>query len=473
MLAVRCAEKVPSETEQISAEFLRGQGVPRGMWGLDMGQIQSLGDFLNMMRRRIVLIMGAVLLGTAVSILWTLAQPRMYEAVAVAQIESPAVRDTAAAAPPQADTGVEHRLRLLEQRLMARDNLVAMIERYGLYDNTDQSMGLKVSSLRENVRITQITDPNAAYGVSRVPTGMMIRVDDSSPEVAAAMANDFLDQLVSLNRDRRSSAAEQNLTFFQAEAARVEAEMSALEARIAAFKEDNADFLPQGITAQREELATLKTTQLELEQKLIELDATRTRQRAEALERQTTLLRQQQKLIDTRIAEIEANIDSAPEVDRQYGILTRQLDQLKEQYGVITRRATEAEMGQQLTEQDQFERIEVLENALVPENPVSGSRKKMIALGAVLSLVLGMVAAFLLEALNPVIRTPAQLERQLNVKAVIAIPKLTTQQGRRRKTLLWTTVLAIVLAALWAGWGVLKEAVTALAGMIAGRMRRA
>ncbi|MEZ5714966.1 MAG: chain-length determining protein [Paracoccaceae bacterium] len=438
-----------------------------------MGQIQSLGDFLNMMRRRIVLILGAVLLGTAFSVLWTLGQPRIYEAVAVAQIENPAVRDTGAAAVAQGDSGVEHRLRLLEQRLMARDNLLAMVERYGLYGDTDLSAGLKVSTLRESVRITQITDPNAGFGGARVPTGMMITVNDTSPEVAAAMANDFLDQMVSLNRDRRSSAAEQNLTFFQSEAARVEAEMSALEARIAAFKEDNAAFLPQGITAQREELATLRTTQLELEQKLIELEATSTRQRAEALERQTTLLKQQQKLIDSRIAEIEANIASAPEVDRQFGILTRQLDQLKEQYGVIIRRATEAEMGQQLTEQDQFERIEVLENALVPENPVSGSRKKKVALGAVLSLILGMGVAFLLEVMNPVIRTPAQLERQLNVKAVIAIPKLTTEQGRRRKKMLWATALAILLAALWAGWAVLKEALTVLGGMIAGRMRRA
>ena len=437
-----------------------------------MGQIQSVGDFLNMVRRRIVLIIAVVLMGTAFSVWWTLGQPRIYEATAVAQIESPAVRDTGATA-----TGVtssaDHRLRILEQKLMARDNLIGLVERYELYTNTDFSMGLKVATLRESVRLTQITDPNAGFGASRVPTGMMITVTDASAEVAAAMANDFLNQLVSLNRERRSAAAQQNLEFFESEAARVETEMSVLEARIAAFKETNGPYLPAGVEAQRSELGTLKATLLDLEQKLIELDASRTRQRAEVIERQSVLLRQQQELIQQRIDEIEANIASAPEVERQFGTLTRQLEQLQEQFSVITRRATEAEMGQQLTSQDQFERIEVLENALVPENPVSGSRKKKAALGGFLSGVLGVALAVLLEIMNPVIRTPTQLERQLDVKAVIAIPKLTTQQGRRRKRLIWVAALAALLALIWAGWGVLKDGAGALIGVISGRMRRA
>lgn len=437
-----------------------------------MGQIQSLGDFLNMMRRRIVLIVAMVTMGTVFSLWWALGQVRIFEATSVAQIESPAVRDTGVATPG-ANASVEHRLRLLEQQLMARDNLAGMVDRYGLYASTDFSVSRKVSTLRESVRIAQITDPNAGFGAARVPTGMMITVTDTDPETAAAMANDFLDQLVWLNRERRSSAALQNLEFFGAEAARIEAEMTALEARIAAFKEDNAPYLPQGVAAQRDELGTLRSTLLELEQRLIELDAGRTRQRAEVIERQSNLLRQQQALINQRIAEIEANIASAPEVDRQFGVLTRQLDQLQTQYTEITRRATEAEMGQQLTSQEQFERIEVLESALVPENPVSGSRKKKVALGAFLSLVLGTALAFVLDILNPVIRTPAQLQRELGVKAVIAIPKLTTQQGKRRKRLVWAAALAALLALLWGGWNMLKEAAGALVGLISGRMRKA
>lgn len=432
-----------------------------------MSQIQSLGDVLNMIRRRIVLIVAVVVLGTAFSVWWTLGQPRIYQATAVAQIESPAVANPGTTGAPGANS-VDHRLRILEQQLMARDHLSAMVERYALFEDNGMSAGLKVATLRDAVRITQITDPNAGWGAQRVPTGMMITVNHSSAQTAAAMANDFLDQLVRLNRERRASATRQNLEFYETEASRVEQEMSALEAQIAAFRKRNAPYLPDGLTGQRDELGTLKSTLLDIEQKLIELDASRTRQRAEVIERQTLLLREQQALIQSRIDEIEDAIARAPEVERQFAILTRQLDQLQAQFVIITRSATEAEMGQLLTSQDQFERVEVLESALVPENPVSGSRKKKVALGAFLSGVLGFALAFVLETLNPVIRTPAQLEKQLKVKAVVAIPKLDRPGARGRTRLLLVSILAALLAL---GWGLADVIRQALGNMVNLRTR--
>ncbi|MDQ2093162.1 GumC family protein [Rhodalgimonas zhirmunskyi] len=437
-----------------------------------MGQIQSLGDFLGMLRRRLWLIVAIVIAGVAFTIWWTLGQARIYEATAVAQIESPTIAATNTP-PTTQSNGIEQRLRIFEQKLMARDNIIAMVRKYDLYAGTGFSIERKVAALRESTRITQLTDPNAAFGQARVPTGLLITVSDSVPEVAAAMANDFLMQLVDLNRQRRSVAAEETLEFYKAEAARVEGQMSALETRIATFKEQNAPYLPEGVAAQRDELQTLKSTLLEIEQSLIELEATRTRQRAEVIERQSNLLREQQALIQKRIDEINGAIAAAPEVDRQFGILTRKLEQLQGQFSVINRQATEAEMGQLLTSQDQFERIEVLETALVPENPISGSRKKKVLLGGFLSGILGVGLAFLLETMNPVIRTPAQLERALDVKAVVAIPTLTTKGTRRNKRLFWMALLAAVLAALFAGWSLVKDLAQTVIDLVSRRTGQA
>ena len=59
---------------------------------------------------------------------------------------------------------------------------------------------------------------------------------------------------------------------------------------------------------------------------------------------------------------------------RDLSRLDRALDQLQEQFNVITRRKAEAEMGQRLETNQQAERLEVLERALVPDSPVSPSR---------------------------------------------------------------------------------------------------
>ncbi|WP_372611179.1 GumC family protein [Aquicoccus sp.] len=436
-----------------------------------MGQIQSVGDVLGLLRRHVMLILVVSFLGSAFSVWWVLNQPRLYEATAVAQIEAATVAD--AEGSPLAGTSADQRLRLLEQQLMARDNLVEVIERFGLYAETELSRSRKVAQLRESVRITQITDPNVPPGMTRIPTGMRIAVTHNDAEAAADVANHFLSQLVERNRERRSTAALRNLEFFESEAQRIEAEMAALEEQIADFREENARYLGEGISAQRDELGTLRSTLLEIEQRIIELESSRTRQRAEVIERQRALLEEQQALIEARIAQIEEAIASSPEVERQFGVLNRQLEQLREQYDIVTRRATEAEMGQLLESQQRTERIEVLENALVPENPVSGSRTKRAALGGGMSLVLGLAIAFLIEMLNPVIRTRAQLEQALNVKAVVAIPRLETPRQHRRRWVLLLSVLLALGAVLVLGWQVIRDAVEAVLGALQRRRTQA
>ena len=53
----------------------------------------------------------------------------------------------------------------------------------------------------------------------------------------------------------------------------------------------------------------------------------------------------------------------------------------------------------------------------------SGGKKLFLA-GAIGSVLLAFVLALFLDQLKPVVRTSAQLERQLGLRAVIALPDL-------------------------------------------------
>lgn len=432
-----------------------------------MGQIQSLGDFVSMVRRRFWFIALVVLLGTLGSIYWALGQKKIYEATAVAQIEAPTIVDAGGRAG--ASTSIEQRLRLLEQQLMARDNLLAIIKKFGLYSDAPVSQNQKVNTLRSSARLMQITDPNAGWGAARTPTGMLITVSDTDPEMAALLANEFLQGLVELNNRRQSAAASEQLSFFRAEQGQVEADIAALEQRIAEFKERNALFLPAGIAAQRDEMTELRSSLLALDQNLIELEASGTRQRASVIERQRALITEQQELIRSRIAEIEEAMARAPEVERQFSLLEREQEQLKAQFTAITTRASSAEMSQALESQNQFERIEVLETALVPENPISGSRKKKVIMGFMASGLLGLGLAFALELMRPVIRTREHLERHLNVKAVVAIPRIETPRGKKNKKLVRAALLVGLLALIPLLYGLLKDGLGGLLGLLQRR----
>ena len=110
-------------------------------------------------------------------------------------------------------------------------------------------------------------------------------------------------------------------------------------------------------------------------------------------------------------------------------------------------------MGQMLEDRQQSDRFEVLETALVPEVSASQSRRKLVAVGAVASLIAGLIAAFAAEMMNPALRSAAQMERVLGIQPVVAIPPVKSRRDRRGRGL---GVAALVLALGAALFGVLR-----------------
>ncbi len=410
-----------------------------------MGQFNTLDDILGVLYRRFFLIMGIALIGVALSLVYAARQPRVYEATAVIQIELSGIAD---ASPRAQDAGTQakYRLNLIEQQLMARGALEQMIRDLGLYADSDDPMAEKVGALRESVRIEQIIDPAAAWQPGAVPSGLTVTVRMGDPVQAAQVANSFLDKILEQSEARRRQQVDQTLDFFLAEEARVAGKIAALEERIAEFKRANAASMPAAQADLRRQLTALKQSELELDQQILSLKANAARVREDVLARQIQELEVQKQLVAERIAEAEAALAAAPEVERVLGGLERELSQLEEQLSVVTRRRAEAEMDKALEASQGTERFTVLERALVPEHAVAPSRKKIVALGALMFLGLGVGLAFVLEMLNPAIRTAQQLERALGITPIVTIPDLDQSRpgtGWRNRLLGLAMILAV------------------------------
>ncbi|MCT4554966.1 MAG: Wzz/FepE/Etk N-terminal domain-containing protein [Pelagimonas sp.] len=425
-----------------------------------MNQFQSFGEVLSGLKRRAWLILFVTFAGCLLSLSYALGQSKIYEATAVVQIEDARVPDQLAGATAAAEDAAR-RVRLIEQRLMARDNLVRIMEKHQLF-TTDPAATIneRIFAMRQAARIEQIVDATQSFAPGgNAPSGLLITVRLDDPQKAADLANELMQSVIDQSRDRSVSRARDTLNFFIAEEAQVLADINALEQRIAAFKSANAEQLPAGVSALRDQLSSLRDSDLDLDQQILTLETTSDRQREEVKDRRVALLREQKLLISERAAQLQAQIAGAPEIERELTALERQHTQLQEQYSVITRRKAEAGLGQALEDRQQTDRFEVLETALVPEYPVSRSRKKTAIMGGVASVILGIIAGFILELMNPAIRNAAQMERALGIRPVVAIPEVRGPRDRTRRGLSILGWVGGLMAMLYATYRYLGDAV--------------
>lgn len=430
-----------------------------------MGQIQSLAEFLSMVRRRRLMIVVISLAFLLSAMLVARFQAPVYEAAAVIQIETPTIEDTTDRGSA-IGSAAAHRVQMIEQRLMARENLAAIIDRHRLYENlTGLTENDKVALLRQSVRIQSITAAQQGFGSPPV-TALIIWAQLPFPDQAAAVANDLarsvLDQSASVQADR----TRQTLEFFQREEARVGVEIAAFEAQITAFKNLNVDALPDALTDLRLELGGLQTALRDQEQRLLEMERERealarntpirpiAQHRIEEISDQIAGLRAQSAALDARRTELEGAIARGPAVETELNTFTRREQQLQDRYSVITRRLAEAETSQRLEANQQAGRFEMLEPAMLPEHPVASSARKITAVGAAAGFAVAFGLAFLLEMLHPVLRTSERMVRQLELRPVIAIPQLENDSDRRRRMRIRLGSMILLAAALLVAMGV-------------------
>ena len=394
-----------------------------------MDQIQSLNEILNMLIRRIPVWGTIAVIGIVGSVFYAFSLPRLYETTAVIQIGNSQLSERVSSG--NTTPSLTQYLRKIEQRIMARDNLVQIIADHGLYsDNPKLSASDKVLQLRLATKIQQLIDPGQTWRPDATPSALTVTVRLGDPELAAQVTNDFVARVLEQNRSARRAQVDQAFTFFQNEEVRVGLAIAELDAQIATFKRRNAESLPEALAAQREMLVSLEDAKLVMDQQIVELTNSKDKFRKAELAQKLALAMDQRQLITDRRDVIQTAIDAAPQVEKEFNALKRTLKQLEDQYSVIAKNRSEAEIGRILETGAQGEQLSVLEKALVPEWPVSPNRKKIVAFGGLLSLVIAAIAVLVLEMLNPVIRTAAQLERQLQITPVITIPVVKTANDR-------------------------------------------
>lgn len=406
-----------------------------------MGQIQSLEEFISLLLRRRWLILVVTVLGALAAAVYAKSRPDTYETAAVIQVESAAVQG----AVDQQGRAAAETLQMIEQRLTTRENLTAVIERHGLYAGLPGlSLDRKINMLRTSITFQGIDSAaGQGYGQARNLSAIIVFARMGEAELAARVANDFAQGILDMSASTQRDRADLNVAFFREEVDRLGGDIARLEGEIAGYKNANAASLPALQDAKRDEMVSLdgdlrrlRQDRLALESEAAQINAKdglrETDRRAlEDIAARQAVLDSQISSSETRRAELEAALSTSPEVERVLGGYDRQLEQVQAQYDAAVARMAQAETDARLAERQQAERFTLLERAIVPEASMGGSNRKIAVAGAVASLIAAVVMAFVLDLMFPVVRTAAQMERQLDLRPVVSIPEVKPAQAKK------------------------------------------
>ena len=400
-----------------------------------MGPIQTLEDLIGLVRRRIWMILAVTVLGTLFAIWYAKTRPDVFETAAVLQVELPMVTDGGQA--PALPVNVLQLLTSIEQRLTTRDNLLALIDRHNLFADTPSlSLEDKVDAMRASIRFQSVT------GQSGTLSALIISARGGKADEAAKIANDLAQSVLDLGAEGKRATADASFRFFKDQEARLWTQLTGLEAEIASYRDANRGSLPGVREARQDESAQLDATLRTLDQEIAglrtedmqiralpTLRGTDRRRLDDIAQRISVLTAQRTPLAERKLA-LDATLGDTAEVERVLSAYDRQLRQLQDQYTVVSQRMAEAETALSLAANQQTERFSMLERAIIPAYPMGSGAKKIAIAGLIGSAGLALIMAFILDLLKPAIRTSAQMERELNLRPVVAIPDVSPRSRK-------------------------------------------
>ena len=399
-----------------------------------MGPIYTWQDFLDMTRRRLGVIMLVIILGCVGSLYWALGYVHLYRSSEVIQVEQPTINDELARSTVEGSSA--RRLQLIQQQLMARGSLEQIINKYNLYSNLEAlKLSEKVQLLRQAVSITGVAAAREGFADDGTISVLTITAEMEEAQLARDVAHEFAEQTRALMTAQRREQTEQTLEFFQSQEQVVLDNIASLEAELETYRSENDLSVEGGVEFRMSEVAQLNEAILNLDREIITTQLARTQidrsARASTVEReerafdiQLQTLTEQRTLLDRRRTELQATIQSSPETERALADFDRRMEQLRAQLEAIATRRNEAQVGFNLEVGAKGERLTTIEEAQVPDYPITMSKKKRAIMGAVAATIMAFVVAWLLELRRPVIRSARQMKRETGVLPVVSIPEL-------------------------------------------------
>jgi polysaccharide biosynthesis transport protein len=491
----------------------------------------TLADYLSILKRRWLqlLVIFLVIFGVATTVAILL--PPIYQSTGTILVESQQIPPDLVKAT--VTSYADERIEVIRQRVMTRDNLHRIIQKYGLFpDKIDTATTSSLIDIMRSSITVQLLNAEVQGGTkSKATIAFKVGFEYPKPDVAHKVANELVTLFLDENVKARTERATETTEFLTQEVDRLKAELENVENKVATFKQQNANALPEHLTmhmgmmqntdsqikeldreykATQEELRYLdveltsaktasknngtptQTVQSDLEKAKVELERALVlykethptvralKRKIETLEKSPSVvaapqdnksdiesdlvvakvqaqieaakvrlgsIQEQKRSLEAKNAQLQAQVTQSPQVERGLFSLMRDYENAKAKYEEVKSKQINAKIAENLESENKAERFSLLEPPVFPDKPSKPDRKKIIAVGLFAALAGAIGIAALFEAMDKRVRGVDAMTALINMRPLVVIPYITTQNEAKRKIKLAKyAVIAVVVS---------------------------
>ncbi|MEX3772710.1 GumC family protein [Pseudomonas sp. MYb118] len=225
----------------------------------------SVNDYLAIAKHHALLIIlsGAAILGVCLAV--ALSLPPTYESSGTILVESQQIATDLVG--PNNNSFADERIEVIRQRVMTREHLEGIIDKYNLFSSQSRQLSLseKIEEMRNAITISLVSAD--VKGRGEVTIAFRLGFEHRQPEIANKVANELVTLFLDENIKQRTERASETTEFLTQEADKLRVELETLENRLADFKQAHSNALPE-----HQELRMNMLTRAETELKEVDRD---------------------------------------------------------------------------------------------------------------------------------------------------------------------------------------------------------
>lgn len=208
----------------------------------------SLKDYVSIIKRRWLPMSALFLLAWIIFSLIGIRIPPIYRASGLIAIESPTISKALIGGNANeliATKYVDEHVDKIKQKVLSRENLRNINEKYNLFPGITKPSQLAETLGNSIEFVTQTKSTDGTAWAEKVTVGFSVAFEYSDPEKTYNVINDVIQQVLDQNAKDRTKRAEETTLFLTDELNRLKEELEVVEDKVADFKQEHSNSLPE------------------------------------------------------------------------------------------------------------------------------------------------------------------------------------------------------------------------------------